>query len=85
MCAMPYTTAFQTYEEACSRADSHAGDDLGGLLYDWGCGLCVSAQNLVDSAAVNAAAARAAAAAGMEAASVGRCKLTPCWPRLTPV
>ena len=45
-----FDSAFRTYEAACGRADSAAGDDLGGLLHDWGCGLVAAAQTLADAA-----------------------------------
>ena len=45
-----FESAFRTYEAACGRADSAAGDDLGGLLHDWGCGLVASAQTFADAA-----------------------------------
>ena len=45
-----FDAAFRTYEAACGRADSAAGDDLGGLLHDWGCGLVASAQTFADAA-----------------------------------
>ena len=38
-----FTEAFRTYEAASGWADSQAGDDLGGLLFDWGCGLVAAA------------------------------------------
>jgi hypothetical protein len=56
-----FTAAFRTYEAACGRADSQAGDDLGGLLFDWGCGLVASANNLAESAASSNPAAAGAA------------------------
>ena len=43
-----FDAAFETFNEACGRADSQAGDDLGGLLYDWGCGLVAAAGNLTE-------------------------------------
>ena len=45
-----FDSAFRTYEAACDRADSAAGDDLGGLLHDWGCGPVAAAQTLADAA-----------------------------------
>jgi hypothetical protein len=44
--------AFQTYEEACQRCDSRAGDDLAGLLMDWGVAYASHAQILVDKVLV---------------------------------
>ena len=44
--------AFQTYEEACQRCDSRAGDDLAGLLMDWGVAYASLAQILVDKVLV---------------------------------
>ena len=47
-----FQAAFQTYEEACQRCDSRAGDDLAGLLMDWGVAYASLAQILVDKVLV---------------------------------
>ena len=47
-----FQAAFQTYEEACQRCDSRAGDDLAGLLMDWGVAYASLAQILVDNVLV---------------------------------
>lgn len=38
----------QLYERACGYADASQGDDLGGLLYDWGCSVTSFAQFMLN-------------------------------------
>lgn len=42
--------AFSAFETAVARADSSAGDDLGGVVYDWGCVLVAHAQTELERA-----------------------------------
>ena len=44
--------AFEAFEAATSRADSNVGDDLGGLVYDWGCVGVAHGQSLLEEAQV---------------------------------
>ncbi|ACO62386.1 predicted protein [Micromonas commoda] len=43
-----FAAAFAAYELACARCDSRAGDDLAGLLMDWGVGHASHARVLAD-------------------------------------
>ncbi|XP_057856123.2 uncharacterized protein LOC131065578 isoform X1 [Cryptomeria japonica] len=45
-----YEQAFRAYAHACSRADVKVGDDLAGLLQNWGAGLLSFAEHTVDIA-----------------------------------
>lgn len=40
-----FAAALEAYETSCSMSDSGAGDDLPGLLHNWGCGLRAIAQH----------------------------------------
>lgn len=42
--------SFSAFESAVARADSSAGDDLGGVVYDWGCVLVAHAQTELERA-----------------------------------
>jgi hypothetical protein len=64
-----FHAAFQTYEEACQRCDSRAGDDLAGLLMDWGVAYASHAQILVDKVLVPSTNAWDAAVAARAIAS----------------
>ena len=44
-----FAAAFDAYELACARCDSRAGDDLAGLLMDWGVGHASHARVLADT------------------------------------
>ena len=46
-----FAAAFAAYELACARCDSRAGDDLAGLLMDWGVGHASHARVLADAGA----------------------------------
>ncbi len=45
-----FASASAAFEDATSLADAAAGDDLGGLLHDWGCGLLSRADSLAAGA-----------------------------------
>ena len=47
-----FSAAFAAYELACARCDSRAGDDLAGLLMDWGVGHASHARVLADAGGV---------------------------------
>ena len=47
-----FAAAFAAYELACARCDSRAGDDLAGLLMDWGVGHASHARVLADAGVV---------------------------------
>ena len=47
-----FAAAFAAYELACARCDSRAGDDLAGLLMDWGVGHASHARVLADAGGV---------------------------------
>ena len=59
--------AFAAFDRAVSRADSAAGDDLGGLVYDWGCVLVAHAQTELERARCVATRLRSCDGAGAPA------------------
>lgn len=66
-----FSQAMQAYERSCALSDSEAGDDLPGLLHNWGCGLHAAAKRQA-AAAARGAALQAAAAKLTAAASFNR-------------
>ena len=58
-----YRESFSLYERACGFCDANRGDDLSGLLYDWGCSLTSYASFLAQSLDASEDAVRIADAA----------------------